>query len=89
MQDCLIGDVRITICCKMKSQAFAMSAFLHEFRNSFLLHVATYIQALLSGFPFCSMRVLEPLENCASLSLIAFANRKYSDEPVLKCNQSM
>ena len=24
------GDVRITICCKMKSRAFAMSAFLHE-----------------------------------------------------------
>ena len=85
MQDCLIGDVRITICCKMKSRAFAMSAFLHEF----LLHVTTYIQARLSGYSFCSMRVLEPLENCASLSLIAFNNRKYSDEPVLKRNQSM
>ena len=35
------------------------------------------------------MRVLEPLENYASLSLIAFANRKYSYEPVLKRNQSL
>ena len=35
------------------------------------------------------MRVLEPLENYASLSLIAFANRKYSVEPILKRNQSL
>ena len=35
------------------------------------------------------MRVLEPLENCASLSLVAFATRKDSDEPVLKRNQSL
>ena len=35
------------------------------------------------------MRVLEPLENCTSFSLIAFANSKDSDEPVLKRNQSL
>ena len=35
------------------------------------------------------MRVLEPLENCANLSLIAFANSKDSDEPILKRNQSL
>ena len=82
MQDCLIGDVRITICCKIMSRAFAMSAFCTKFRSSFLLHVTPYIQARLSGYQFCSMRVLEPFENCASLSLVAFANRKDSDEPV-------
>ena len=82
MQDCLIGDVRTTTCCKVKSRAFAMSAFCTIFRNSFLLHVTPYIQARLSGYPFCSMRVFEPIENYASLSLIAFANSKDSDEPV-------
>ena len=66
-----------------------MSAFCSKFRNSFFLHVTPYIQARFSGYPFCFMRVLEPLENCASLSFIAFANSKHSDEPVLKRNQSM
>ena len=87
MLDCLIGDVRMLF--QMKSRAFAMSVFFcSKFRNYFFLHVTPYIQARLS-FPFCSMRVLEPLENCASLSFIAFANSKDSDEPVLKRNQRM
>ena len=50
---------------------------LHIFRLDFLYH-ACHVY-----------RVLEPLENCASLSLIAFANSKDSGEPVLKRNQSL
>ena len=48
-----------------------------------------YIQTRLSGYPFCSMCVMltvKPLKNYASLSLIAFANSKDSDKPVLKCS---
>ena len=57
----------------MKSPAFAMSDF----------------QAIRFVPCVACLCVLEPLENCASLSLIAFANRKGSGEPVLKRNQSL
>ena len=82
MLDCLIDDVR-------GHEHLPWEHFCTKFRNSFLLHVTPYIQARLSDYPFCFMRVLEPLENCASLSLIAFANREDSNEPVLKRNQSL
>ena len=66
-----------------------MSAFLH-----FLITCNSVYSDSTFGlsvlFHACHVyRVLEPLENCASLSLIAFANSKDSDKPVLKRSQSL
>ena len=73
-----------------------MSAFLHEIKKFFLITCtcnsvysdSTFGLSVL--FLVCHVfRVLEPLKNCASSSLIAFANSKDSDKPVLKRNQSL
>ena len=71
-----------------------MSAFLHEIKKFFLITCnfvysdSTFELSIL--FHACHVyRGLEPLKNCASLSLIAYANSKDSNEPVLKPSQSL
>ena len=71
-----------------------MSAFLHEIKKFFLITRNSVYSDSKFGlsvlFHVCHVfRVLEPLDNCVSLSLIAFANSKDSDKPVLKRKQSL
>ena len=81
------------VCCKMKSQDFAMSTFFKKFRNSLLLCTchSVYLDStfgLSVLYHACHVyRGIEPHKNYASLSLIAFANSKGSDESVLKRSQ--
>ena len=78
----------------MKSRDFAMSAFLHEIYkfsftsiscNSVYLDSTFELSVLFHG---CHVyRGLEPLKIYASLLLIAIANSKDPDKPVLKRHQ--
>ena len=70
-----------------------MSAFLHVIKKFSLITCCNSVYSDLTFGPSvlfhaCHVyRGLEPLKNYASLALIAFANSKDSDEPVLKISK--